>query len=175
MEISVVRFDFSLRAAIVKCLLLALAGCAAFDGRGLVPGSASAAQVEALMGRPAEKITAADGDSIWFYPRQPMGRATYAVRIAPDGTLRGIEQRLTEHNMKLLVAGSTTMKETRELLGPPWQNARNFLNDRDCWDYRMYGRAQGEFTLSVQFSDDGLLREVYFLEDYRVSGRRGLR
>ena len=36
----------------------------------------------------------------------------------------------------------------------------------------MYNAAQAEFKLTVQFSDDGLVREVVFLEDYKLSGRR---
>jgi hypothetical protein len=161
-------------AAIALVATLA-AGCASFNGSGLVPGKSVAADVEALMGPPAEKIAAADGDSVWFYPRQPTGLHTFAVRIAPDGVMRGIDQRLTEQNLKLLVAGVTTARETRELLGPPWRSIRNFLSDRDVWDYRMYNAVQVEYNLSVQFSDDGLLREVVFLQDYKTSGRRGRR
>jgi hypothetical protein len=141
-----------------------------------VPGVSSAADVEALMGPPAEKVlVAADGEEVWFYPRQPTGLHTFAVRMGPDKVMRGIEQRLTEQNMQQLVPGRTTAKETRELFGPPWRSARNFLGDRDCWDYRMYNVVQVEYILSVQFSDDGLLREVVFLQDYKTSGRRGKR
>ena len=167
MAVSAMRFHSSLSLLIVIGLV---AGCASFNGYGLKPGVSTAADVEALMGAPAEKITAADHDSIWYYPRQPTGLHTYAVRIGPDGVMRSLEQRLTEKNLKFLVPGATTMKDMRELLGPPWRSARNFLNDRDCWDYRMYNAAQIEYILSVQFSDDGLLREVVFLEDRKVSG-----
>ncbi len=38
-----------------------LAGCASFDGRGLAPGKSTAAEVEALMGAPAEKLSLPDG------------------------------------------------------------------------------------------------------------------
>ena len=161
--------------ASLAALALLMAGCASIDGAGLVPGSATAADVERTMGAPAEKIPLAGGDAVWFYPRQPTGLRSYAVTLSGDGRLRSIEQRLTEQNLKLLVPGITTMKDARALLGPPWRSARNFLNDRDCWDYRMYNAVQAEFKLSVQFSDDGLLREVIFLEDYKVSGRGGKR
>jgi len=128
------------------------------------------------MGPPAEKVmVAADGEQVWFYPRQPSGLHSFAVRMGPDNVLRGIEQRLTEQNMRQLVPGLTTAKETRNLFGPPWRSARNFMGDRDCWDYRMYNAVQQEYILSVQFSDDGLLREVVFLQDYKPSGKRGSR
>lgn len=172
MAASAMRFHSSLSRLV---LLGLVSGCASFNGYGLKPGSSTAAEVEALMGAPAEKIATADGDSVWYYPRQPTGLQTFAVRIGPDGVMRGIEQRLTEQNLKRLVPGVTTMKEARELLGPPWRSARNFLDDRDCWDYRMYNAVQAEFKLSVQFSDDGLVREVVFLEEYKPSGRRGTR
>jgi hypothetical protein len=167
MTASAMRFHSSLSLLIVLGLV---SGCASFNGYGLKPGSSTASDVEALMGAPAEKLAAAGGESVWYYPRQPTGLHTYAVRIGPDGVMRGIEQRLTEKNLRLLVPGVTTVQETRALLGPPWRSARNFQNDRDCWDYRMYNAAQIEHILSVQFSDDGLLREAVFLEDRKVSG-----
>ena len=152
-----------------------LAGCASFDGRGLVPGKSAAADVQALMGTPAERIAAPNGDSIWYYPRQPTGLHTFAVRISPDGVMREIDQRLTVENLGKLVPGVTSAKETRELLGPPWRTSHNFLKDRDVWDYRMYNAVQVEHNLSVQFSADGLVREVLLLRDYRnePGGRKG--
>lgn len=152
-----------------------LQGCASFDGRGLVPGKSVAADVESLMGTPAERITAANGDRIWYYPRQPVGLHTFAVRISPDGVMREIDQRLTVQNLAKLVAGTTTAKEVRELLGPPWRTSHNFLKDHDVWDYRMYNAVQVEHNLSVQFSADGLVREVILLRDYRnePGGRKG--
>ena len=40
-------------AALIATLVTA--GCASFDGRGLVPGQSSTADVERVMGAPAEK------------------------------------------------------------------------------------------------------------------------
>src|SRR5512143_1325556 len=118
------------RGNFTRILLLGaalLAGCASYDGRGLVPGKSSAAEVEQLMGPPAEKTVEPDGDTVWFYPRGPMGRHTYAVRVAPDGVVRSVEQRLTVENLQKLVAGETTAKDVRALFGPP---SRAFRNDR---------------------------------------------
>jgi hypothetical protein len=158
----------------LRILLLAVAllqGCASFSGAGLVPGTSTAAEVEALMGAPAERITAAGGDSLWFYPRQPTGLHTYAVRLSPEGVVRSVEQRLTEANLKKIVVDTTTAKEVRELLGPPWRTSHLALSDRDVWEYRMYNAVQREFNLSVLFSGDGRVRDVVFLEDYKASGR----
>ena len=164
------RSDFSLRTAIVNCVLLAAAllpGCASYNGASLVPGTSSASDIEALMGPPAEKIAAPDGDSVWFYPRSPAGFQTYAIRISPAGVMRSLEQRLTEENLKYLVAGVTTRKETREFFGPPWRTLRFERQAREVWDYRMYNAVRLEYILSVQFSADGLVREVLFMRDMR--------
>jgi hypothetical protein len=152
---------------VTLALVLALAACAAFNGRGLVPGVSTAADVQALMGLPAEKISVADGDTVWYYPRQPFGMETYAVSIAPNGTMRSIEQRLTELNLRKLVPGVTTQAQARELLGPPWRVTRNERLPRQVWTYRMYNAVQVEHSLHVQFSDDGLVREVLLLRDWR--------
>ena len=142
-----------------------LAGCASYDGRGLIPGQSRSGDVEQLMGPPKEKIGTAGGDSVWFYPRGPYGRHTYAVRIAPDGAMREIEQRLTVRNIGNLVAGTTTAKEVRALFGPPGRVTRLPRQERDVWEYRMYNQIDIEYSLFVQYSADGVVREVLFLRD----------
>ena len=143
-----------------------LAGCAAFDGGGLVPGKSTAADVQALMGPPAERFDAGGGDSVWFYPRQPLGRRNFAVTVTADGLVRSVEQRLTEANLRKLVVGVTTARQARELLGPPWRVTRNDRMQRNVWSYKMYNLVDIEHTLHVQFSDDGLVREVLMLRDW---------
>jgi hypothetical protein len=155
------------RSKLIGALLagLFLAGCASYSGRGLVPGQSRSADVESLMGAPAEKVAAANGETVWFYPRQPFGRQTYAVRVGPDGIVRGVDQRLTVENMHKLAAGTTTKKEARELLGPPWRVSRQDRQQRDVWEYSMYDARQFEYNLYIQFSGDGVLREVLLLRD----------
>ena len=138
---------------------LMLAGCASYDGRGLAPG-ATAAQVEATMGPPAQRVANPDGSSVLFYPRGPVGRHTYAVTLGPEGTMRGIEQRLTLANYNKLLAGTTTKKEVRELFGPadPSGMTRLTLSAREVWEYKWLDY-QDKRVFWVQFSDDGILRE----------------
>ena len=147
--------------------VLFMAGCASYDGRSLVPGTSRAADVQALMGEPAEKLAAGNGDTVWFYPRLPAGRQTYAVRLSPGGVVLGVEQRLTEANLRNIVAGTTTMKDVRLLLGPPFRTVRFERQQRLVWDYPMYDDMRAESNLSVQFSYDGIVREVLLLKDYR--------
>lgn len=142
-----------------------LAGCAAYDGRGLVAGTSTAADVERVMGAPAERLQATTGDTIWFYPRGPFGRHSYAVSVAPNGVMRGIEQTLTVRNLEKIAAASSTAKDVRMLLGPPTRVTRNHRQDREVWEYRMFNQIDIPYNLFVQYSDDGIVREVLFLRD----------
>src|SRR5438093_12398815 len=86
-------------------LLLGLASCASFDGHTLGPGQSTQRDVEATMGRPADKRVGPQGETVYWYPQLPYGHASYAARIAPDGHLVAIEQRLTEANIAKVVKG----------------------------------------------------------------------
>jgi hypothetical protein len=144
-------------------LFLLLAGCASMDGAGLVPGQSSAADVEAAMGRPADKRPGAGGETVYYYPRLPWGYATYAARIAPDGKLVAIEQRLTLENVHRLKQMRTD--EVRDLLGPPFEPMKD-LGGREIWTYPM--RIAGDPTpkwLLVHFSADGAVRETMLIDD----------
>lgn len=151
---------------IVAAICLVLAGCASNNGRGLVPGQSTAKEVEALMGAPADRITVAGGDTVWYYPRQPTGRETYAVRLTPAGVMRSIDQVLNEENLKNIAAGVTTAKQAREILGPPWRTSRNERMGREVWEYYMLNATQWDYFLYVQLSGDGIVREVMMLKDY---------
>ncbi|MDW8468356.1 MAG: outer membrane protein assembly factor BamE [Burkholderiales bacterium] len=145
--------------------LVGAAGCASYDGRGLVPGHSSAAEVEARMGPPAERLALAGGETVWFYPRNPYGLQTFAVRLSPEGVVREIDQRLTIENVRRLTAGRSTAKDVREILGPPWRVSRLPRQQREVWHYRMDNGLQVEHDLFVQFSDDGVVRKVLLLRD----------
>ena len=153
--------------AIVLTALLLLAGCVARTGSGLVGGVSTADDVLRQMGQPAERVQAADGDVIWFYPHQPFGRVTYAVRVARDGRVRSVEQVLDEAHVARIVRGQTTRQQVHELFGPPYQVTRLGRQERDVWTWTMYNVAQFEYFLHVQMSYDGIVREVIMIKDYR--------
>jgi outer membrane protein assembly factor BamE (lipoprotein component of BamABCDE complex) len=156
-------------AAPVVLLLLALlllAGCASFDGRGLAPGQSTAADVEKVMGAPAEKRQV--GNETWYYyPRQPFGRKTFVARIAPDGRLVALEQRLTDENVAKIIPNTTRAEQVRELFGPPWAAGHYARLDRNVWTWHMrrFGDPGIPVQLSVQMSPDGVVREVYILDE----------
>lgn len=147
-------------------LVVLLPGCASFDGHGLVPGQSTAKDVEALMGVPTERLKLPDGDSTWYYARQPAGRMMYAVRFSPDGVMRSRDQLLTERNLVRLARDSSTREQARAIVGPPWQVSRLERQQREVWEYYMLNAEQNDYFLYLQFSDDGILREVIMLKDY---------
>ena len=64
-----------------------------------------------------------------------------------------------------LVPGTTTAAEARELLGPPLRTTRFERQQRDVWEYRRYEDPFNEYSVSVQFSPDGRVREVVMVKD----------
>ena len=151
-----------------------LAGCAGYDGRSLVPGLSSAADVEALMGEPADIRQEPNGETVLWYPRMRYGRENYAARIGPDGKLLAIEQRLTEENIARLERGRTVAREVRELLGPPHRADPFPRMEREIWTYYMRGYPNWK-VLYVQISSDGVVREVYYMDDPEAMPRGGRR
>jgi len=146
--------------------LLLLAGCASFEGSGLVPGQSTAADVEAVMGAAADKRPAAGGETVYYFPRLPWGYATYAARIAPDGKLVALEQRLTEENIDKLKPGVTRADEVRDLLGPPFEPMKQASSGNEIWTYpmRIAGFPTPKWFLA-HISPDGVLREKYMIDD----------
>jgi hypothetical protein len=158
---------------IATCLAAALlSGCASYSGSSLVAGKSTAAEVEALMGKPAERVEKPGGGSVLYYPRGPVGRETYAVSIGADGKVQAVEQRLTDANIARLVLGTTTVREVRELFGPPPTTTRLPRLQRDVWEYPMDPISM-PYLLLVQFSYDGIVREVFKMKDYSAEPPSG--
>jgi hypothetical protein len=151
--------------ALPALLALGLAGCASFDGRSLAPGQSAAADVERVMGAPAEKRQVG-GETWYFYPRQPYGRVMYVARVGSDGRLAALEQRLTDANVAKIVPNASRAQDVRNLLGPPYSAARYAGLERDVWTWwmRRYGDPGVPVELVVQLSPDGVVREVYVLQ-----------
>jgi hypothetical protein len=149
----------------IAAATLLLGACASFDGRGLVPGQSRAADVEASMGSPHQRLALPNGDTALYYSRLPEGRKMFVATLAPDGTLRGIEQRLEYPFIKRIVPNTTTAAQVRELLGPPWTSTRMARQQRVVWEYP-WRNVEDRRMLWVQFSDDEVVREVIELHDY---------
>ena len=148
---------------IASALVLLLAACA---GNPLVPGQSTADDVRASMGAPAETRPGPNGETVYYYPQLPWGHATYVARVGADGKLIAVEQRLTEDNVKRVVRDKTTMKEVRDLLGPPWEPLTR--PHRAIWTYPM--RIPSDPIpkwFVVQMSADGIVREAYIMDDWQ--------
>ena len=150
---------------IIATLLTAfLAGCASFNGAGLVPGKSTGAEAEKLMGAPDQSLKLANGDTALYFSRLPMGRAMYVVTVGPDGVMKSLEQRMTYATFAKVVTNTSTKKEVAELLGPPGRTGRFDRQKREWWEYRY--RLMPDFRVVwVQFSDDGVVREIYDMLD----------
>jgi hypothetical protein len=148
-----------LRIIFMAATLLAVAGCASVDGRGLVPGKATLGEVEALMGAPAHRVALPNGDSALYFSRLPEGRAVYVVTVGPDRVMKSIEQRLVRSNLKFISVGISTMNDVRNLFGPPGGDGRLERQRRTWWEYK-YEDYDQRRVIWVQYSDDGVVREV---------------
>jgi len=171
-SVSRICIAFALAAALLA--MVTASGCASFDGRGLAPGQSSAADVERVMGAPAEKRQV--GAETWyFYSRQPYGRVMYVARVAPDGRLVSLEQRLNDATVAKIVPNSTRAQEVRDLLGPPYTAVQFPRLERDIWTWwmRHYGDPGIPVELVVQMSPDGVVREVYMLQQGGGNRRSG--
>jgi len=142
----------------IAALAAFLAGCASYNGAGLIPGKSTTAEIQATMGAPVERYSVGS-ESVWWYPRGPMGFHTYAVRVGSDGVLKAIEQRLTVENVTHVVPNTWTKKEVRELFGPPFMVSTLPRLEREVWEYQML-EVDFKWKLWVQFSPDGVVREV---------------
>ena len=165
--------------ALLPAVVLALgaAGCTSLspDGKGLVPGQSTLAEVEAAMGRPADTRQQPNGETWLYYSTQPYGRTMNVARIAPDGTMLDFENRLTDKNVAVIQShtGKWTREDVRNFIGPsPWivNYARQ---EREAWTYYMrpYGSTGTPMVLYVQFSPDGIVREVYEFDEGSLYSR----
>lgn len=155
------------RSAAGAALAILLAGCVSYTGSGLQMGHSTAAEVEAAMGQPDHRLTKPDGSGVLYFSRGPAGRHNYAATLGPDGRLRSIEQLLTHENVAKLVPGKLTKKDVVELIGPSKLASTMPRQERDVWQYRRIERDERRI-LWVQFSYDGVLREVLDMPDVEV-------
>jgi hypothetical protein len=141
-----------------------IAGCASYDGRNLIAGTSTAADVAASMGVPAEKVALPNGDTVWQYPHGPLGRETYGVRIGKDSVVKEVKQLLTEENIARIVAKQSTRDDVKALIGPPHRVTQFSNLPREVWEYALLQDLQAR-QLYVQFTPDGKVGEVQLVTD----------
>ena len=72
----------------------------------------------------------------------------------------------SDADLAKLTAGKSTTNEVKALLGPPLRVSRFDRMGRDVWEYRRYNDPMDEKSISVQFSSDGIMREVVVVKNY---------
>src|SRR5437879_12383927 len=103
-------------------------------------------------------------------PDGAAGSANYGARVAPDGRLITLEQRLNDVNTAKLRPDVSRAEDARDALGPPRRSYRLPGKEGEVWEYHLEG-FQRPLTLHVQFSSDQIVREVFMLERRGTASR----
>jgi hypothetical protein len=154
----------------IAALALLLAGCASYGD--LTPGQSTLADIEAVMGRAAEQHARSNGETWLYYPKQPIGRKTFVARVAPDGRLIALEQRLSEEYIAKLILNHSRKEDVRDLFGPPYESLTYPRMERETWSWHMRQFANLPAGLHVQMSPDGVVREVYILDEQKGGNKK---
>jgi len=147
---------------VLMAVLVSAAGCASY--RTLTPAQSTLADVEATLGASAERRQV--GAETWlYYPQQPYGRKVRVARVSSDGKLIAVEQRLSEEYIAKLIPNQSSQDDVLALFGRPYERLNVPRMERDMWTWymRQYGTLKA--TLNVQMSPDGVVREIYVLDD----------
>jgi hypothetical protein len=141
------------RALVITALALSLAACATFGN--ITPGISREPEVIAKFGLPGDAHQAPDGSRVLEYPRQPLGYENWRVTIAPDGTVRAVEQLVDEPTFASLRPGMSRDEVLRALGRPSETSAYPRLEeDVVSWRYMEFG-----------------LRSMFFNAHFDRSGR----
>jgi outer membrane protein assembly factor BamE (lipoprotein component of BamABCDE complex) len=77
----------------------------------------------------------------------------------------GSSELLTDEHVAQLRPGVSRAAEVRELIGAPYRVDALPRLEREVWSYRVYRDGIWPENLFVQFSRDGIVREVLLIDD----------
>jgi hypothetical protein len=146
-------------------LLVFLAACASYSGRGLQPGVATEGDVRRTMGEPTTVRKAPDGGQTLWYSKLPAGRESYAARLDAQGKLVAIEQRLADPHIAKLKPNASKEGDVLDTLGPPYRIFAVPHLSRKVYEYPL-NTVPDPRNLYVQLSEDGVVREVLQRENH---------
>jgi len=134
---------------------LTLAACAEFTT--LTPGVSREQDVIARFGTPAQVQRLPDGSRVLDFPRQPEGMENWRVTLAPDGTVRNVEQLVDEPTFAKVVPG-LSRSQVLQLLGRPSEEKGypNLGEDVLSWRYLEFGNRRMFFN--AHFGTDGRMK-----------------
>lgn len=110
------------------------------------------------MGKPSDIRVSGNGEDVWEYTTSPMGRRTYIVRFAKNGTVLHVDQVLDDRMFRQIKAKTSTKAEVRDLLGMPADIT--FYSGGESWEYRAQEPDGSPSTFNVLFGQDGVVEEA---------------
>jgi hypothetical protein len=143
-----------IRIAPLLVLALAASACVSYNGAGLVPGTATEAQVRESMGVPAAEFRNGDGTRELSYPRGPLGTQSFMVDLGSDGRLQRIRQVLNDQVFYGIQPGQTE-EDVLRLIGPPGDKMAFSMSGNYAWDYRFVDTWGYTAIFSVTFNREG--------------------
>ena len=143
------------RTSIFVAILLAVAGCASYDGRTL-PSGAPESEVKGLMGAPAMEVPVSDGVTRLVYPKGPLGTQTFMADLGPDHRLIAVRNVLTDDVFDGIRAGMTE-KDVLAAIGPPNRTMAFSLSNTHAWEYRYLDSWGYLAEFSVTFDANGVM------------------
>jgi hypothetical protein len=152
-------------------VLLVLASCASYDGRGLRPGASTEGEVRLVMGEPAMQFQNSDGSRRLAYPRGPLGHQTFMADVGRNGILEDIEPVLRDGVFNAIQPG-LSRDEVLRMIGPPSGTMSFPRLGHVAWDYKYkdtYGYAA---IFSVTFDREGSVVSKISQRIDRNDGRR---
>lgn len=141
------------RAFLIGVLVAILCGCAGWQGlRGVQPGLDTRETVLARFGRPGAVWDEPDGGQSYEYSSQPVGETCYMVRIAPDGTVRAVDQVLDGKWLAKVERGMSR-EQVRRLLCK--ERSVQFFSrlGEEVWDWNVDRWPDSIIRFNVHFKD----------------------
>jgi len=136
-------------------VLALLAGCAAYSGSGIKPGSATRDDVLHTMGRPALELPDAGGGGELIYPHGPLGTETFIAHVDSRGVLSRVDQVLNDDHFRRIHEGQTR-DEVLHAIGPPGDEMR-FGNGNVAWIWRFVDSWGYASDFNVSFDPAGIV------------------
>ena len=111
------------------------------------------------------------GETWLYYPSQPFGRKVLVARLGADGRLIAVEQRLSEEYIAKVIPNQSRRDDVLALFGQPFERRTYPRLQREAWSWHMQQWGMLPAGLHVQLSADGVVREVYVLDERNDSDK----
>jgi SmpA / OmlA family len=145
-----------MKQALHALALLALAGCASYDGYSLRPGVSTENELRQVMGTPAMEFRNTDGSRELAYPRGPLGTQTFMADVSHDGIVQVVRPVLSDGTFSRIQPGMTR-DDVLRLIGPPGGTMEFPRMQQDSWEWRYLDSWRYVAIFSVNFDRSGVV------------------